>query len=108
MKGLKARALQIAVMPLNYKKKFLRVLFGNISEKQRQSLLEYVVKMCYQDRYQKINSRLETIFAKNPSVKPSVAARMVSYYFRIPGNMMPLVLKLSQKAKDRVRKRNKT
>lgn len=77
----------------------------HLNEKQRLELLEYVFRLVYGQKYAKINKRLESIFVKDYSVKPVVAARIVSYYLRIPHSMLPLIVKLAQKAKDRVRKR---
>lgn len=92
---------------LETKKLFLRTFFENIDEKQAIKLLETCCKAVFKLRYDRINKRLDSMFFKNPSLKPVIAARMIRYYLKVPQSMIPLLVKLAQKSKDRVRKRAK-
>lgn len=61
----------------------------------------------YEYKYKQIEQKLESMFMKKKSLKPIVAARTVAYYFKMPDSMLPLLVKIAQKTKDRLRKREK-
>lgn len=98
-------ALELTQLPFVDKKKLIYTFFKNLSERQKSVLLEHAFKASFDLKYFKVIQRLEKIFTKDYSVKPVVAARMVRYYLKIPTTMLPLLVRLAQKAKDRVRKR---
>jgi len=104
---LTSLALEISLLPVKEKKKFIEVLFKNISDKERQKLMETIFRIINPEKYTKISFKLEKMFEKNEDLKPYLAARIIRNYTNIPLKMLPFLTKMAQKAKDRVRKRQK-
>lgn len=105
-KEIRELAYVIASLSLADKQVFLKEFFNSIdNEKEREKLIEYIFRCVYKNSWQKINNRMESYFVKDPTLKPVTVARMIRHYLKIKPALFPLLVKLAQKAKDRVRKR---
>jgi len=102
---LRQLALEISILPMKDKRKFIRVLFENLPDKEKQKLMETVFQVVDPESYAQINFKLESMFEKNQDLKPYLAARMIRHYAKISPKMLPFLTRLAQKAKDRIRKR---
>lgn len=105
-KEIKELAYVIASLSTVEKQIFLKEFFASIdNEKEQEKLIEYIFRRVYKTSWQKVTSRMESYFTKDPTLKPVTVARMVRHYLKIKPALFPLLVRLAQKAKDRVRKR---
>lgn len=100
-------ALTVATLGRPDKERFFRHLFEALPEGSREHYLEYCFKLVYRTKWKKLNRYLDGLFNRDPDLTPKVAAQHLKYYAKIPEAMMPLLLKLARRAKDRVLKRKK-
>ncbi|MGB9811393.1 MAG: hypothetical protein ACPLSN_06795 [Dictyoglomus turgidum] len=104
---IKQKAVVIASYGKPDKKRFLRYFFEALTPETRQELLEWCFRIVYDKKYDEINRRLDSIFRKK-EITPKVAAQMIRHYMKIPWVMMPLLIKLAQRAKARVQARKRS
>ncbi len=100
---------QILLLSEDDKKKIIRELFSpqNLKDKkQGLRFLDIALVSLNQKKYLKIEKRVKELFHSNPKLKPVIVAKMVKYYLRIPDAMLPLIVKIAQRYKDRLRKSN--
>lgn len=89
-------------------RRFLEAIFSRLDEERRLQWLTWVSYLVYpQSRWQKIDKWMESRFKKNLDWTPRRMASTCVNYLKINSRMFPLLIKIAQRAKNRVYMRAK-
>ena len=106
--NLKERAGRLAryVIRLDevHQRHFIATLFACFSEKERLKRFEWVSHLVYpKSKWLKIFNWMEKIFTQDMKKTPMVVAYMCCQVFAIDPNMIPFLIKIAQRVKQRIR-----
>src|SRR5208283_4077948 len=100
-------AAEISVMSEKDQMEFLKIVIGYLSDASREKWMHKVMTLAQpQKRWLKVENWMESRFAKDFSLTPRKAASVALHYMKIDSRMAPLMIKIAQKVKNRVRMRN--
>ncbi|MCC6503621.1 MAG: hypothetical protein IT362_10870, partial [Deltaproteobacteria bacterium] len=101
-------ARYVARMDEVHQKHFIATLFERFSEKDRLKRFEWVSHLVYSEsKWLKINNGMGKIITQDMKKTLMEVASMCRYYFGINPEMMPFLIKTSQRIKMRVRMRRR-
>ena len=100
-------AAEISVMSEKDQMEFLKIVIDYLPEESREKWMHKVMTLAQpQKRWLKVENWMESRFAKDFSLTPRKAASVALHYMKIDSRMAPLMIKIAQKVKNRVRMRN--
>lgn len=101
-------AAEVSIMHPSDQIAFLKKVFSTFDDKTKERWFNTVAYLSYPEtRWARVEAWIEKRFEKNLNQTPRKVASMAMFYMKINTKMSPLMIKLSQKVKNRVRKRNK-
>lgn len=106
-KRIKHAAIEIASLSSSDLSYFFSIFFENISEDKRQTIIETVAGYQFEDggKWLKVEKWMESCFINHYDYSPKKVAHMCCHYLRINYRLQPMMLRRSQKIKNRVGKR---
>ncbi len=100
-------AAEISVMSEKNQMEFLKIVIDYLPEASREKWMHKVMTLAQpHQKWLKVEKWMEARFAKNFSLTPRKAASVALHYMKMDSRMAPLMIKIAQKVKNRVRMRN--
>jgi hypothetical protein len=110
--GFMDRKIQKLVLPVKFldedgKMEFVLQFVSMLEEQKQNRVLDVLLDKALSARYpyEGIAIWMEARFIKNMDLPPMEVARMCCHYFGFKRKMLPLLIKIAQRVKDRIRKR---
>lgn len=104
---LKHIAIEVALLTRSDLSYFFNEMLNALPSEKKDDVIEYVAgsQFKYGGKWTNIDKWMTSCFTKHYDYSPLKVARMGLKYWHIAPTMEPLLIKLAQKAKDRVRKK---
>jgi hypothetical protein len=96
-------AKEISALPIQGQRQFVKALASHIGA-QDEIIMELIETMLSKtQKYHDITRWMEKRFEKDMTLTPKRVAEECVYYRRVNSKMMPLLIKIAQKVKNRIR-----